>query len=119
MLMTPPGTSLVSKTWYRSPAIRGYAAEGTATTQLPAATKGSTIDRKPNSGADSGQTTPTVPSASFIAREMFLNGGEGTVPSYLSAHASDENNRSTLSFNSLDACLLPTAAAMRVTISCA
>ena len=75
-LMTPPGTSLVSKTWYKSPAISGYAAEGTATTQFPAATNGSTNDRNPSSGVDSGQITPTVPSASFIAREMFLNGGE-------------------------------------------
>ena len=48
-----------------------------------------------------------------------LYGGEWTTPSYLSAHAAYANNRSTLSFNSLEACLLPTTAARRVTSSCA
>src|SRR5258708_40224484 len=107
MLTTPPGRSLVKKTGKRPPVIGGYDPEGTATTVFPAAISGNTIVKNPSSGYSEGQTTPTVPTASFIAIETFRIGGLCTDPSNLSAHPAYENNRSTLRCTSSAACFFP------------
>jgi len=64
--------------------ISGYDSEGTTTTVFPEAISGRTIVK--NRAVDSeGQTTPTAPTASFIAIETFRIGGLCTDPSNLSA----------------------------------
>ncbi len=88
--MTPPGTSEVSSTWYKSVAARGNACEGTATTAFPTATAGSTVDSSPSSGYSSGQAIPITPTGSFMARVTFRTGVACTAPSHLSAQAAYE-----------------------------
>src|SRR5256885_15755380 len=87
MLTTPAGRSEVSNTLYKSVADSGAGSEGIATTVFPVSTSGATRDTKPSSGWSAGQTTPTTPIGSFIARGTPRTGGWGTATSPLAAQA--------------------------------
>ena len=64
MLSTPPGRSLVSKTWYMSRASSGYFWLGTTTTELDRAIAGAKRETKPRRGNSSGQAMPMTPTGS-------------------------------------------------------
>src|SRR5437764_3984743 len=85
MLITPAGTSLVSSTWYRSVAARGWSSDGTTTTVLAMLMSGATRLTKPSSGNTVGHTTPTTPIGSGTASAAPRSGGTWTEPSNLSA----------------------------------
>jgi hypothetical protein len=67
MLITPPGTSEVSITWYRSVALKGAVSDGITITRLPIAIAGITDETNPNKGECLEQTIPITPSASGMA----------------------------------------------------
>src|SRR5690606_10262047 len=105
MLMTPPGTSDVSNTWYRSVAASGCGSDGTTTTVLPMATAGATSETKAKSGRSSGQPMPRTPMGSGTARVTWRPRVRCTAPSYLSAQAAYSNQRSTAASTSAYASL--------------